>query len=125
MPLVGQACSHVGTCAPLAAVRSTYCPEVSPPIKACLSSSDSSVTMAFDAVDAMLGGSVGSTIHELPDASRMDVDEIRAASEALQLASVALMALATARDQEPSVVVDGNDSDETVTYPSVVQTNED
>ena len=122
---MGWGCSHVGTCATFVAVWTTYCPEVCRPIKACLSSSDSSVTEAFDAADAMIRGTVGSTIHELPDASTLDVDAIRAASEALQLASVALMALATARDQEPSVIVDGNDSDETVPYPSVAQTNED
>ena len=67
-------------------------------LQLCLTRADQSVSMAaLDSVDAMMGGTVGSTLVDLPDASLLSADDMRAAASALRCAADALLHMATAR----------------------------
>ena len=66
-------------------------------LQLCLTRADQSVSMAFDSVDAMMGGTVGSTLVALPDASLLSAEDMRAAASALRCAADALLHMATAR----------------------------
>ena len=81
-------------------------------LQQCLNRADQSVSMAFDSVDAMMGGTVGSTLIAVPDAISLSAVEMRAAATALHCAADALLHLATARGMgervEDTNVVDMN-----------------
>ena len=81
-------------------------------LQQCLTRADQSVSMAFDSVDAMMGGTVGSTLIAVPDASSLSAEEMRAAASALRWAANALLHMATARGvgewAEDTNVVDTN-----------------
>ena len=66
-------------------------------LQQCLTRADQSVCMAFDSVDAMMGGAVGSALMDATDASSLSADEMRAAASALRWAADALLHMATAR----------------------------
>ena len=66
-------------------------------LQECLLRADQSVSMAFDSVDGMMGGTVGSTLVDLPDATLLSADDMRAAASALRCAADALLYMATAR----------------------------
>ena len=66
-------------------------------LQQCLTRAEQSVSMAFDSADAMMGGTVGSTLVAVPDASSLSAEEMRAAASALRWAANALLHMATAR----------------------------
>ena len=93
-------------------------------LQQCLTRADQSISMAFDSVDAMMGGTVGSTLVSLPDANSLTAGDMRAAASALQWAADALLHMAAAR--EPGAVTNMEvavDSDSTEAYEPADDTN--
>ena len=70
-------------------------------LQQCLTRADQSVCMAFDSVDAMMGGTIGNSLVAVPDADSLSAGDIRAAASALRCAADALHHLAAARELGP------------------------